>query len=392
MSPPPAPDGALPPLAGLRVLDFSRVLAGPYGTLYLADMGADVVKVEAPEGGDDTRAYGPPFLDGLSTYFLSVNRGKRSICLDLKSPEGQAQARALALAADVVLSNFRPGVMERLGLDAAVLRAERPELIVCVIQAFDDPEDPRPGYDLLLQGLSGVPSITGPPEGGPYKCAASIADLVSGMNATIAVLGALHRRDQTGEGATLRVSLHESMLSLLTYHAGAALNAGSVAPRMGNHHRSIHPFGTYPAADGHLNLAVGNDALWRALCIALGEPERGRAPESATNAARVANRAPLDAWLCARLAEDTVAGWITRLTAASVPCGPILSVEQALEGVSTLSHPHPRTGAPIQSLRLPFDMDGAPRGAARRAPELGEHGAEVWAEWVGGAAADPPEK
>ena len=372
------------PLAGLRVLDLTRVLAGPYGTLYLADMGADVVKVEAPETGDDTRAFGPPFIDGLSTYFLSVNRGKRSVALDLKSPEGKARALALALAADVVISNFRPGVMERLGLGAEALRAVRPELIVCVIQAFDDPADPRPGYDLLMQGISGVPAITGPPDGEPYKCAASIADLVSGMNATIAILGALHRRGQTGSGATLRVSLHESTLSLLTYHASAALNAGVAAPRMGNHHRSIHPFGTYPAADGHLNLAIGNDALWRLLCEALGEPARGAAPESATNAARVAHRAPLDAWLCARLADDTVEGWVRRLTAAGVPCGPILSVEQALDGVETVSHPHPRTGAPMQSLRLPFAMDGAARGASRRPPELGEHGDEVWAEWIGG--------
>jgi crotonobetainyl-CoA:carnitine CoA-transferase CaiB-like acyl-CoA transferase len=373
------------PLVGVRVLDFTRVLAGPYGSLALADLGADVVKVEHPEGGDDTRSYGPPFMDGLSTYFLSVNRGKRSVALDLKVPADLARARALALAADVVFSNFRPGVMERLGLGAESLRAERPDLIVATIQAFDDPEDPRPGYDLLIQGLSGIPAITGPPDGEPFKCAASIADLVSGMNATIAILAALHRRSQTGEGATLRISLHDSTLSLLTYHAGAWLNAGVSAPRMGNHHRSIHPFGTYPCADGHINLCIGNDHLWRQLCTALGEPERGRDPQSATNPARVANREALDSWLISRLAEATVSSWVDTFGARGIPCGPILSVEDALEGVPTQSHPHPLSGRPVQSLRLPFSMDGAPRGAPGGPPLLGEHTASVWEEWCGNA-------
>lgn len=370
------------PLHGVRVLDLTRVLAGPYGTLFLADLGADVVKVEHPGEGDDTRSFGPPFMSGESTYFLSVNRGKRSVAIDLKDPAGQARARSLALAADVVFSNFRPGVMERLGLGAEALRAERPELIVCTIQAFDDPDDPRPGYDLLMQGLSGIPALTGPVEGEPFKCPASIADLVSGMNAAIAILAALHRKRVSGEGATVRVSLHESTLSLLTYHASAWLNAGAAAPRMGNHHRSIHPFGTYPAADGHLNLCVGNDALWVILCKAMGEPERAALPAYARNADRVAARAELDAWLCRRLAEDTVAGWTARLTAAGVPCGPILSVEQALEGLITLAHPHPTTGEEVRSLRLPFAMDGAERGAERRAPRLGEHDGEVEADWL----------
>lgn len=370
------------PLSGVRVLDLTRVLAGPYGTLALADLGADVVKLEQPGTGDDTRGYGPPFVDGQSTYFLSVNRGKRSVVVDLKDPAGQARARRLALAADVIISNFRPGVMERAGLGAAALRAQRPDLIVCTIQAFDDPDDPRPGYDLLMQGLSGIPALTGPVEGEPFKCPASIADLVSGMNAAMAILAALHRRATTGAGATLRVSLHESTLSLLTYHAGAWLNAGEAAPRMGNHHRSIHPFGSYPAADGHLNVCVGSDGLWRSFCAVLGEPERATLPAYARNADRVAARAELDAWICRRLAADTVAGWTARFEAAGVPCGPILSVEQALAAVDTLSHPHPRTGAPLRSLRLPFAIDDGPRGAERRPPLLGEHDDEVDAEWL----------
>lgn len=370
------------PLAGVRVLDCTRVLAGPYATLYLADLGADVVKVEQPGQGDDTRSYGPPFVDGMSTYFMSVNRGKRSVSIDLKSKDGQARARALAMAADVVISNFRPGVMERLGLDADSLRSAKPDLIVCTIQAFDDPKDPRPGYDLLMQGVSGIPALTGPEDGEPFKCPASIADLVSGLNAAMAILAALHRKATLGVGATLRVSLHESTLSLLSYHAGAWLNAGAAAPRMGNHHRSIHPFGTYPAADGHLNVCVGNDALWRSFCAVLGEPERGMLPAYARNADRVAARAELDAWIIRRLQDDSVSSWTRRFEAAGIPCGPLLSVEQALEGVETLTHPHPHTGAPMRSLRLPFAVDGAGRGAERPPPALGAHDAEVDAEWL----------
>ena len=371
------------PLAGVRVLDFTRVLAGPYGTMHLADLGADVVKVEHPRGGDDTRTYGPPFQDGVSTYFLSVNRGKRSIALDLKDPTDRATARALALAADVVVENFRPGVMARLGLDADSLRTAKPSLICCTIRAFADAADPRPGYDLMIQGLSGIPSITGPVDSGPYKCGASIADMTSGMHAVQAVCAALFHRERTGEGATIVVPLMDSQRSLLTYHASAWLNAGSAPRRRGNHHPSIHPFCVLPTADGHISLCIGNDKLWRAFCVVAGAPELGTDPRYATNRARVENRDTLDAWLEPTIASRTLDDWLTALSAAGVPVGPMLSVEQSLEEADLVTHPHPVTGAPVRTLPLAMLIDGQ-RPTAEGAPALlGADTDAVTAEWLG---------
>ncbi len=371
------------PLSGLRVLDFTRVLAGPYGTMHLADLGADVVKVERRGRGDDTRGYGPPDLDGISTYFLSVNRGKRSVALDLKDPGDRALARRLALAADVVCENFRPGVMARLGLDADALRAEKPALVYATIRAFADPDDPRPGYDLMMQGLSGIPSITGPVDGGPSKCGASIADMASGMHMVQAVLAALLHRERTGEGSTLVVPLFDAQTSLLSYHAGASLNGGRPARRMGNEHPSIHPFCVLEAADGWLCLCIGNDDLWQAFCEAVGAPAVAADPRYATNRQRVANRVSLDAWLHPLVRSKPLAGWLATLEAAGVPAGPMNSVADALAEAALVTHPHPVTGAPVRSLAAPMLIDGERPVAARGAAALGEHTAEVCDEWLG---------
>ncbi|MCA9524995.1 MAG: CoA transferase, partial [Myxococcales bacterium] len=248
------PDG---PLTGLRVLDLSRVLAGPYCSQALADMGADVIKVEHPRGGDDTRRFGPPFVGGESTYFLSINRGKRSLALDFKHPEGRAVLLRLLDQADVLLENFRPGALERQDLGPAACLARNPRLIYCSVSAFGHAGLPawsrQPGYDLMVQGLGGIPSLTGPPEAGPSKVGASIADVVSGMYATQGILLALIARQQTGRGQHVDVAMLDGQVSLLTYLASAWLNAGELPGRLGNRHLSVAPYSTFAAADGWLN-------------------------------------------------------------------------------------------------------------------------------------------
>jgi len=373
------------PLQHLRVLDFSRVLSGPYASMTLADLGADVVKVEDPRTGDDTRGFGPPFVDGVSTYYLSINRGKRSIALDLKAPADRDLALSLADRADVVLENFRPGVMDRLGLGYATLIARNPRLVYCCISGFGRDDD-RPGYDLMVQGMGGIPSLTGEADAPPNKCGASIADLVAGMNAVQGVLAALYRRERTGRGGLVDVPMLDGQLALLTYHASAWLNGGKEPGRIGNAHPSIHPFCAYPTADGFVNLAVGNDRLWTAFCKLVERPAWIADPRFETNPARVAHRAELDALLRPLFAARATADWLTRLDAAGIPAGPILTVPQALAQVPLVAHPHPEGGREVRTVPLPYHLDGAPRAADRRAPRLGEHGAEVLSDWLGAAS------
>jgi len=380
----PATSQSAPLLDGVRVLDFTRVLAGPYGTMHLADLGADVVKVERPGSGDDTRHYGPPFQHGLSTYFSSINRGKRSVALDLKLPDDRLQARKLALVSDVIIENFRPGVMAQLGLDADTLRAERPSLICCSIRAFADPHDPRPGYDLMIQGLSGIPSITGPVDSGPWKCGASIADMSSGMHAVQAICAALFRRERTGVGASLVVPLMDAQRAMLTYHAGAWLNGDVPARKRGNHHPSIHPFCVLPTSDAHICLCIGNDKFWRAFCEVAGAPERGTDPRFATNQDRVRNREAVDAWLEPVVAQRTLESWLIALTAAGVPAGPMRSVEDALRDTELVTHPHPSHDAQIRSLPVPVLVDGDRPVASRGPALLGADTKAVLAEWLSG--------
>lgn len=369
------------PLSGVRILDFSRVLSGPFASMTLADLGADVVKVEHPQHPDETRAFSPPDVDGVSAYYLSTNRGKRGITLDLKDPADQQTARRLALAADVVLENFRPGVMRRLGLDAETLRAEKPALIYCSISGFGQ-DDPRPAYDLVIQGMGGIVSLIGPPEGAPYKVATSIADLVAAQSALQAILAALYRRERTGEGGTIDVSMMDGQRSMLVYRASNWLNAGVAPRRTGNHHASLHPYATYRVADGHLNLAVANDSQWRAFCRAAGRPDLGSDPRFATNPQRLAHREVLEAEICALLAQRTRAEWLAAFAAEGVPAGPIQTVAEALEGAELVEHEHPEGGRAVRTVPLPFTLSGAPRASSRRAPRVGEHNDEVLAEWL----------
>lgn len=370
------------PLEGLRVLDFSRVLAGPFATMHLADLGAEIVKVERPGTGDDTRAFGPPFSHGVSTYFLSINRGKRSISLDLKTDEGRATARALAEKADVVIENFRPGVMERLGLGPDVLRASNPRLVYCSISGFGRGVD-RAGYDLVIQGMGGIPSISGEPDGAPMKCGASIADLVTGLYAVQGILAALQRRTRTGQGGLVDVPMIDGQVAMLTYHASGLLNAGVEPRRLGNHHPSIHPYGTYQASDGHLNIAVGNDRLFVAFAKAMGHPEWSDDPRFAKNADRVAHRPDLDPQINTVLSSATVSEWCDILQEAGVPAGPINTVAQAVSLVDLASHPHPAGEGEVKTAPLPYKIDGAPRAAALPPPALGEHTDDVLDDWLG---------
>ncbi len=367
------------PLEGLKVLDLTRVLAGPYATMTLADLGADVVKVERPETGDDTRLFGPPFTQDVSTYFLSINRGKRSIALDLKSDDGKATVLALADRADVVIENFRPGVMDRLGLGADTLRARNPRLIYCCISALGR-DKPAAGYDVMVQGLSGIPTLTG--DGSvPWKCGASIADLVSGMNAVQGILAAVVRRERTGQGALVDVSMLDGQLALLTYHASAWLNAQVVPQAWGNQHASIHPYGAYPTATGWLIVAIGNDTLFEKLCGVLGRDWHTDA-RFAHNRDRVTHRQALDALLEPVTRTRPLDAWLAALAQAGIPSGPMETVPQALERATLLEHPHPGGQGTVRSCVPGFRLDDAPRGAADGPPRIGEHGPAILAEWI----------
>ncbi len=366
------------PLAGLKVLDLSRVLSGPYASMILADMGADVVKVERPGSGDDTRSFGPPFAGGVSTYFLSINRGKRSVALDLKDPGDRGRALALARRADVLIENFRPGVMGRLGLGWEVLRGENPRLIYACISGFGR-DRPGAGYDLVIQGLSGIPHLTGPGDR-PWKCGTSIADLVAGMNAVQGILAALYRRERSGRGGLVDVSMVAGQRALLTYHASAWLNAGVEPGPMGNAHPSIHPYQAFRTAGGWLNLAVGNDGLFAKLCELLGATWHLE-ERFATNAARVANREALSALLEPRLAERSTGEWCALLSGAGIPHGPILSVPEALADSELVEHEHPSGSGRVRSLPPGVRIDGRAAAAGRRPPRLGEHGEEVFRDW-----------
>jgi formyl-CoA transferase len=366
-------------LDGVRVLDLTRVLAGPFCTQILADHGAEVWKVEKPGEGDDTRAFGPPFVGGESTYFLSINRNKRSLAIDLKDPRGLDLVRQLAGHCDVVVENFRPGAAQRLGLGADQLRALHPRLIYCSISGFGQtgPDRDRAGYDLAIQGLSGLQSLTGAADGPPTKVGTSIADLVSGLYAVQGILLALVRRERTGQGETIDVAMLDSVLSLLTYQASSYLHGGRVPMRAGNRHPSIAPYETFAAGDGYLNLAVGNDAQWHKLCGLLQRQDLRDDPRFVSNPQRVANRDALFATLTQVFAQDTVSAWLIRLQAAGVPCGPILDVGQALEQPSVqaremvvpLQHP---TAGPIRVPGVAVKLSEAPGRVRTPPPRLGE--------------------
>jgi formyl-CoA transferase len=383
------PDGTVlatvdaPALHGLLVADFSRVLAGPLCTMTLADLGADVVKVERPGTGDDTRGWGPPWTDEGSSYHLALNRGKRSVALDLKDPADLGLAQRLCARADVVVESFRPGTMARLGLGHEALAAANPGVVTVSITAFggEGPGAALPGYDLLLQAMGGLMSVTGRPDGEPLKVGAALVDLVCGLYATTGVLAALRARERDGHGQHVEVSLLDSALASLLNQGSAFLTAGVVAGRLGNRHPSIAPYETLCAADGPFAVAVGNDALFGRLCDALGRPGLATDERFATNAARVAHRDALAAALEEVLATAPAAAWVARLTAAGVPAGPIHDVAQAFAFAHELGRePVDETGG-VRTVRSPLRLSGTPARVQRRPPRLGEHDAEVRA-WL----------
>jgi crotonobetainyl-CoA:carnitine CoA-transferase CaiB-like acyl-CoA transferase len=358
---------AVSALGPLHVLDFSRVLAGPFATMVLADLGATVTKVERPGAGDETRAWGPPYdAHGDATYYLSVNRNKASIALDLGTPDGQARARELALGADVLVENFRPGVMDRLGLGAAELTAANPGLIYCSITGFGrGPGAGLPGYDLLIQAVGGLMSITGEPGGEPQKVGVAVVDVLAGLFATVGILAALRHREATGQGQRVEVDLLSSLLAALV-NQGAAFTAGKTIPgRLGSRHPSIAPYELVTCSDRELALAVGNDRQFGALCTVIGEPALAADPRFASNTGRVRHRDALRTALERRLATRPAAVWATELTAAGVPAGVVndvaggfqLAADLGLEPVVRLPRPD---GDPVPLTRNPIGLSATP--------------------------------
>lgn len=316
-------------LGGLLVADFGRVLAGPYATMLLADLGAEVVKVERPGSGDDTRAWGPPWADGQATYFQGVNRNKRSIAVDLATEDGRSAARSLAQRADVVVENFRPGVMTRLGLDYDTLREANPRLVYCSITGFGSGGGAAlPGYDLLVQAMGGLMSVTGDPDGEPTKVGVALVDVITGLHAAVGILAALRHVARTGEGQRVEVNLLSSLLSALVNQAQGYVGAGVVPARMGNRHPSIAPYEAFPTQDRPLVLAVGTDRQFRALCDVLDLPGAALDARFSSNDQRVAHRGELRTVLESRLRSQPAAHWFDRLMDRGVPCGPINTVEQ----------------------------------------------------------------
>ena len=369
------------PLEGLRVLDLSRVLAGPYATMTLADLGADVIKVEHPERGDDTRHWGPPFAGGESAYFLSINRNKRSVGVDLKTEEGLGRVKRLAADADVVIENWKRGALEGIGFGYEALREANPGLVYCSITGFGPgPDEDRPGYDFLVQARAGIMGITGFPEpdGEPTKVGVAIADIVCGLHAATAILAALRRRSETGEGCRVEVPLFESTLSWLANRGQEFLVSGEDKGRLGNGHPTIVPYQTFDTSDKQIALAVGNDAQFGRLCEAMGLPEFAGDERYATNPDRVANREELVAALQARFSERTADEWVEGIRGAGVPCGPV----NALSDVFTDDHvlgsgilqkvEHPTAGT-LPMLLSPALIDGERPPVRLPPPTLGQH-------------------
>jgi crotonobetainyl-CoA:carnitine CoA-transferase CaiB-like acyl-CoA transferase len=367
------------PLDGILVADFSRVLAGPFATMLLGDLGADIVKVERPETGDDTRAWGPPWHGKVSTYYLALNRNKRSVVLDLTRVEGLSLARRLALRSDVVVESFRPGLMETWGLDGDTLRAENPRLVSCSVTAFGTGEAGRslPGYDFLLQAMGGLMHVTGEADGPPLKVGAAVVDLVCGLLAANGVQAALVERASTGRGRHVEVSLMDSALTALL-NQGTAWVAGGVRPsRRGNRHPSIVPYEVFRASDRPFAVAVGNDRLFARLCAAVGLPELAEDSRFATNSARVENVDALADALNAAFSRHTADVWVQRLRAASVPVGPINGVDEAFALAEELGMEPTEEVEGTPLIRPPLRVDGSRPEIRYAPPRLDEHGEEI---------------
>jgi len=388
MTPGPTPDdapGARPrsgPLAGLLVADFSRILAGPYATMLLADLGAEVVKVEGPNG-DDTRTWSPPVRDGVSTYYLGVNRNKRSVALDLKDADDVAAAQELARRADVLIENFRPGGLARFGLDYPSVSARNPRVVYASISGFGSgPAGAAlPGYDLIVQAISGLMSLTGAPDSEPYRAGISVFDVMAGLHATIGILAAVNLRHETGRGQHVEVNLMSSALSGLVNQSSAYVAGGTVPTRMGNSHPSLFPYEPLPCADGELIITAGNNGQFRKLVTVLGRPELADDPRFARNEDRTANRELLRPLLVERLRTRSKDDWFHDIIAAGVPCGPINTVEGGVAFAEEVGlDPVILAGegdAAVPSVRNPIRFSETPADYVLPPPGLDEHGDEI---------------
>ncbi|HUO73109.1 MAG TPA: CoA transferase [Solirubrobacteraceae bacterium] len=396
------------PLSAVRVLDFSRVLAGPYCTMLLADLGADVIKIERPGEGDETRSWGPPFAGGEAAYYLAVNRGKRSVALDLADDRAAPVVRRLVSDADVVIENFRAGVAQRLGVGYEAVRALRPDIVYCSITGFGSGRRPagRAGYDFVAQAECGLMSITGDPDGPPTKAGVALVDVLTGVHAATGILAALHARGVTGAGRRLEVSLIDSGLAGLVNVAQAALMTGTEARRYGNAHPSIVPYEPFETASGWIAVAAANDALWRRLCEACERPDLLADERFATNPGRVEHRGELVEELASMFRTRSAEEWLARLDASGVPAGKVRGVLEAFDAAAAAGDPatveveHPTIGS-LSLTRSPIrlrDAEGGGSAAPAAPPLLGQHTAEVLRE-VGldadgliaaGIAAQPP--
>jgi crotonobetainyl-CoA:carnitine CoA-transferase CaiB-like acyl-CoA transferase len=374
------------PLAGIRVLDFTHALAGPYSTMLLGDLGADVVKIEPPSG-DQSREWGPPFINGESSYFLSINRNKRSVVLDLKNSAALAVAKGLAMAADVVVENFKPGTMARLGLDAVTLQVVKPALVYASISGFGQNQPTLAGYDQIAQGTSGMMSVNATPDGPPTKVGVPIGDITAGMFASHAVLAALVERATSGKGRHIDVALNDSLLALFTYQAGRYFATGEVPRQEGNYHATIAPYGTFAVSDGFINVAVATDGQYARFCEAIRAPELADDPRFTTNAQRQASRPALVRAIEAHLKQDTREQWLARFQQFAIPAGPILDIEEAFASHLATSRDmrleieHPTAGE-IDQVGAPWKIDGESSPIRLPPPLLGQHTEEVLSEWL----------
>jgi crotonobetainyl-CoA:carnitine CoA-transferase CaiB-like acyl-CoA transferase len=372
------------PLAGLTVLDLTRVLSGPYCTMLLADMGARVIKVEQPGRGDETRAWGPPFVAGESAYFLSINRNKESITLDFKQAGGRKILDRLLDKADVVVENFRPGTLGRVGLDYATLHPSRPRLVFASISGFGQtgPRRHEAGYDAAIQAEGGLMSVTGAADGPAFRVGVAIADLVAGLLAAQGIVLALYTRDRTGRGQYVDVGMLDGVVSLLTYHASMHLTTGTLSQRVGNRHATIAPYDSFTAADGELFLAVGNDDQFRRFCEVTGLQSLLAETRFATNPARVVNHQDLRARLAPVLARHPRSHWLTLLTEAGVPCGAVRNVADALADPQLLARQmieavEHATAGPLKVLGIPIKLSDTPGSVRTAPPTLGQHTTQV---------------
>ena len=372
------------PLSGVKVLDLTRIVSGPFATMLLGDLGAEIIKIEEPASGDESRTYGPPFINGESAYFLSVNRNKKSCAINLKMPEGIALIRELALNSDVLIENFRPGTLKKFGLSYEELKKHNPGLIYCAITGFGQtgPDSHRPGYDLIIQGESGVMDITGDPDGPPTKVGTSIADLLTGQFASQGVLAALVERSRTGVGRRVEVAMYDCLASLLTFNAGAYFASGNTPKRKGNSHPSIVPYETFETSDGWINIGVANDKFWNSFCKVIDRLDLQNNPKFVMASDRVKNRLELLPIIKEIIKSNKKSYWIELLEKAGIPSGMIKNVgevcdsEQLVSRGMILNMPHPTAGI-VKNIDSPLRFDDQNDEVHAAPPILGQHTREI---------------